>query len=185
MIQLVAKTGFITKETWAEYFFQGGKIRWRNHQWRSLRESGHFVSYRNTRIENVYVLNRMNREVAAMIQGQAVGPPFVAQLDHDEILLRGLLRVKRSGLVADFTTEAELKLSSPGSRQFESSRQAIKYPDALLVLSDQLDATQVAVEVELTQKGRKRYVQILEAYASRRDVHQVLYVTENGFERKS
>ena len=179
LVAFVAKTGFITKETWAEFFFTGGSVRWKNRLWESLRDRRYFAPYRNLRVRDIYLLNRMNREVSDFLQGRAVRAPFVSQIEHDEVLARGLLRAMKRGLVAAWTTEAELKSFSRDTFRVESQGQVVKYPDAILVMNGPSTGRKMALEVELTQKTKQRYVQILGAYAAMRGIDGVLFVTDS------
>jgi hypothetical protein len=179
LVSFVAKTGFITKETWGEYFFQGGSVRWRNFSWTSLKQRGYFLPHRSQLIKDIYLLDRMNREVAGFVKGRAVRAPILSQIDHDEVLVRGLLRAVRNGLVSGWTAEAELKSFARDSFRIESQGQTVKYPDAILDMSGPGAATKIALEIELTQKCRQRYIQILGAYASMSRIAGVLFVTDS------
>ena len=109
LLSYVAKTGFITQETWEEFFFAGGKWRWKYQAWADLATRGYLVAYPYRRQGNVYVLNRRNRDVASVIGDRAARPPVASQLDHDEVLNRGLLEAERKGVLVHWTPEPELK----------------------------------------------------------------------------
>lgn len=176
LVAFVAKTGFITKATWKDYFFPGGSVRWKNSLWISLADRGYFVRHTNRHLSEVYILNRMNREVIEFLQGRGVRAPFVSQIDHDEVLVRGILPAIRSGLIVNWTTEAELKSFEQGTFRIESQGQAIKYPDAILGIGKSERPKKIALEIEITQKHRRRYMQIMSAYSSMKGIDGIVFV---------
>lgn len=176
LVMYVSKTGFISKDTWKEFFFPGGSIRWKNAFWVSLVERGYFLRHPNRRLQDIYLLNRSNREVIEFMQGRCVRPPFLSQMNHDEILFRGILSLSKSGLVANWITEPELKSFEQNSFKIESQGQGIKYPDAILKFRGDTKDLKVALEMEITQKERKRYIQITSAYSSMRSLDCVIFI---------
>lgn len=176
LVLYVSKTGFISKDTWKEFFFPGGSIRWKNAFWVSLVERGYFLRHPNRRLQDVYLLNRANREVIEFMQGRCVRPPFLSQMNHDEILYRGILSLAKSGFIANWTTEAELKSFEQNSFKIESQGRGIKYSDAIFTFRGDTKDLRVALEMEITQKDRKRYIQITSAYSSMTSLDCVIFI---------
>lgn len=166
LVSFVAKTGYITKATWEDFFFPGGSVRWKNLLWKSLADRGYLAAHRNQQLHDLYILNRMNREVIEFLQGRCVRAPFANQIDHDEILVRGVLQAIKNDLISDWMTEAELKRLGQGTFRIESQGQIIKYPDAIATIEKSGDSLRLAIEIEITQKQRSRYVQIMSAYGT-------------------
>ena len=184
LIEFVAKTGFITKETWVKYFFAGRKPRWTHQAWADLARRGYLMPHPYPRIENIYVLNRLNRLVRDFVHGQAARPPAVPQIDHDEILNHGLLRAERSELISQWISEPELKAMGGREHQIKRAGRITKYPDAIVYLPRTIGDMPIAgdkpiaIELELTLKSRRRYRQIMAAYGCMNHIRAVLFVTK-------
>lgn len=174
-IQFVAKAGFITKELWDDYFFKGGTDRWRHKGWQNLVKRKYLISIPFCRLRNTYTLNRANCHVNR-IASNSVRPPPLAQIDHDECLMRGLLELERAKVISSWTTEAELKSQCPGGFKIASGGQLIKYPDAIVEPLGDRSNQLWALELELTMKNRARYVQILSAYAGMENLTGVIFI---------
>jgi hypothetical protein len=175
-IRYTAKTGFITKKMWIDHFFEGGSSVWLHKSWSLLMDRKHFQKYPYGLIPNVLVLNRKNKNVIATVCGLAARPPFPTQIEHDNDLNEVLLRLSRCGTISEWTTEAELKAAGGQTFQIGSQGNLIKYPDALVRVSGQGRSQLWAIEMELTIKTRKRYVQIMSAYATMKNLDGILYV---------
>ena len=180
LIRAVAKTGFITKNQWRKYFFTGGVKSWRNKSWSELTQRKLFQSYSPSHTSSVLTLNKRSKIVQAVLGTAPVNPPFIANLPHDEILMNGLFALDRNSAVKDWKTEAELKQFSPANFRIESQGQMIKFPDAVLTVSENENQKIVAVELERTQKAKKRYVQILSCYAAMSGVDVIAWITSHS-----
>jgi len=175
-IRFAAKTGFLTKEIWNEFFAEGGE-RWRRKQWRLLAERGFFRVHPSRRASEVLVLNTKNKDVIAMVGDDISAPPFIAQIDHDELVARTLLQFLKENAIATHQTESELKRLYPLARNRRSGDEKEKYPDALIELKGGL---RIALEMELTLKSRKRYRHILRTYRARQDADRIIFIVRSA-----
>jgi hypothetical protein len=110
---------------------------------------------------------------------EASAPPAVAQLEHDEILLEGILKIQQSGLSVFWQTEAELKKLVINDYKIETQGQLVKFPDLLIHTQKPLTELTIAIEFERSLKTRRRYIQIMGAYASMRRINALVFVIEN------
>ena len=176
LVLYVAKTGFISKSTWKDFFFPGGTTRWKNAFWASLLDRGYFLRHPNPRLHDIYLLNRSSREVVEYMSGRCVRPPFISQINHDELLFRGILQLSKAGTIESWITESELKSFEQSTYKIESQGKGIKYPDSILVLKSESAKARLALEMEITQKDRRRYIQIMSAYSSMRGIESVIFI---------
>jgi hypothetical protein len=173
-IQFAAKSGFLTKDLWNE-FFARGSLSWRYKVWNSFTEQKIFFPHYAKFASSTLILNRKHRLVQNIVGEELVSAPFVSQLDHDEQLARIVLGILKDGVATNYRLEPELKRLATGfSRHYESS-QKDKYPDALLQLANE-KKTRVAIELELTKKDPKRYRQIMDAYSSYKRADTVVFI---------
>lgn len=175
-IRFAAKTGFLTKEIWNGFFAEGGE-RWKRKQWRLLVERGCFRFHHSRRASEVLVLNTKNKDVIAMVGDDISAPPFIAQIDHDELVARTLLQFLKANTIANYQTESELKRLYPLARSRRNSDEKEKYPDALIEIKSGLH---IALEMELTLKSRKRYRHILRAYRMRQDADRIIFIVRSA-----
>ncbi|MGE3974762.1 MAG: hypothetical protein AB7F59_09585 [Bdellovibrionales bacterium] len=178
-VSITAKTGFLTKEFWEEFIFQGGSKRWKNVSWKALQDRGYFMPYPNSRVKNVLVLNRYNKNVISAVQSVAAKAPSISQFTHDEVLLRGIMTAERAGSLTKWMTEAELKMHGKTTFLIQSQGDYIKYPDAVVACKDTSKEYLAAIELEMTLKSRKRYVQILSAYAAMKHIRSIIFICKD------
>ena len=179
LIRVVGKTGFITKTQWEQFFFTGGNIRWRNKLWARLLASGFFKPYSYNFKEPTLVLNPKNKLVRAILQGRMVFAPNSKNFQHDQILCQGLFQLLKHPKLYHWQTESELKLFSPADYRIETQGQLIKFPDLILSVQDSSGIKTVSFELERTQKSKKRYTQIFNAYASMKGSDAVVCAVES------
>lgn len=117
------------------------------------------------------------RAVARPDSRRFLAPAFVAQLDHDELMARSLLRLSRAKVIAAYRTEGELKRLFPLARNRYSPDQKEKYPDAII---ETVSGLSVALELELTLKTRRRYRQALRTYRARSDVSRIVFIVRSA-----
>lgn len=176
VLQYVWKTGFISKETWRTYFFKGVSERSMLQDWKNMIDRGYLQPHSNNHLMNILVLNKKNKFVMQMIEGHPVYAPNVSQLEHDEILLDGILKLNKEKMIDQWQTEAELKMLRHSDFRVETQCQKIKYPDTILSFSNGSRFQIVAVEYERTQKCRKRYAKILSSYATLKRIDAVIWI---------
>lgn len=185
-ITLAAKTGFLSKGIWLDFFANGSRS-WRNAVWLSLRERGHFQPHPSTRACDVIVLNRKDDLVRRLVGKDIASPPYVSQLDHDEVCTRIALILERQGLIQSYMTEADQKRHFFGWNTSFREAKAVKFPDLLLELNCPGGKKTLAVEVELSRKNRTRYCSIFRSYRAKRDHDMVIFLarTETIFDALS
>lgn len=166
-VKFAGKAGYLSRGIWEE-FFAHGKVNWRNRQWRMMREKGLFKQYQSGVAPTFYILNPKSYAVRRILGDRIGRPPPVSNLGHDEFLVRGLMKLQRSGDIRHFTLERELKKDfHPGMSSND------KFPDALIrTRAGQL----FAIELELGRKSIKRYRDILLRYCFQEDLDGVIYV---------
>lgn len=174
-IRFAAKTGFLSKPLWDE-FFAAGTDRWRRKQWQFFLERGLFRKHPSRLPTDVFVLHRKNPMVIRLVGEQISLPPFAPQIEHDEVAAKILLSLERTGHALGYRVEAEIKREEFGQRQRYSGTDKMKYPDAILEIADQGGVTKVALEIELSRKNPKRYRHILNTYAARKELKYVLFL---------
>lgn len=174
-IECAARAGFLSRPIWDE-FFATGAARWRRRCRRNLRTSGIFHPHPSRFARDVLVLNRHNDHlVREMVTEGISAAPFVAQIEHDEEVLRGLLRLQRNTLLEGYSLEPEMKRHELKNR-IPSAADRVKYPDAIIMLKGRRQVRRVAVEVEMSLKSFQRYRQMVDAYANRNDIGAVVFI---------
>jgi hypothetical protein len=181
-LEIAAKAGFITKELWREHVFgevpESVNSKRRYHwAWKSLTQKGYLRPHPNRHLSNVLILGHKKLGIIREHFGVASRSPYESQFHHDELLLRGVLQVEKTGLLRHWTLESELKSSERDEFKLTSQGKKLKYPDAILYFSGSHSERKVAVELELTLKNRLRYRQIIGAYWFLKELPMILFVT--------
>lgn len=174
-IRFAAQTGFLSKSDWLEFFAYGG-YSWKQKRWKSFIENGYFRRMDAPRNKDIYLLNKMNRDVWKIANGTVAAGPAPAHLTHDEILSHSLLTLKRSKVVRSFQTEWELRAKYAGVDKRSSVDERLKYPDLILDLGIEGKRLPIAIELEITNKGITRYRKIVAKYRQRQYANIILYV---------
>jgi hypothetical protein len=177
-IAFAARFGFLRKSLWNEFFAVGNE-RWRRRQWLHMLRRKYFLRHPSGMARDVIVLNQKNNIVRKMVGEHISSAPFVAQIDHDEIVARALLRLESEGCLVKYRIESELKRQSGGHRQHQEISDKEKYPDAIVDLGKDTDQIGLALEIELTRKNPKRYRQILSTYAGKKDIQSVVFIARS------
>ena len=177
-ITLAAKTGFLSKGIWLDFFAVGSRS-WRSAVWLSFRERGHFRPHPSTRARDVIVLNRKSDLVRRMVGTDFASPPYVSQLDHDEVCTRIALTLERQGVIQSYMTEADQKRHFFGWNQSFREAKSVKFPDLLLELNCPGGKKTLAIEIELSRKNRTRYCAIFRAYKTKRDHNMVVFLARS------
>lgn len=175
VITFAAKTGFITKAIFYEFFAKGCE-RTKRRQWRNLVNAGWMEPHPSPICSGVLVLARASRGLSASTICDEVRPVYVGLLHHDETLARIVLEMERQGLIQAWTTEAEMKRLGSVDLRLSGSRLNTKYPDALITLSVPGASIKVALELELSRKSKRRYEDVAFAYMGLSEVKAVFFV---------
>lgn len=123
--------------------------------------------------------NRKSLLVRRLVGEAIASPPYISQLDHDEICARIALALERRGLLHSYMTEADQKRLFFGSHHSYREAKAVKFPDLLLELKGPGGGRQVAVEVELSRKSPRRYGEIFRALKDRPHYDLVLFLARS------
>lgn len=146
-------------------------------QWALLSERDFFKPHRSSRAENVVVLNPKNAHVQRLVGNEISASPFVAQLDHDELVAKSLMQLGKTKAISNYRTESELRRLFPLVRNRYKPEEREKYPDAIVQVTR---GPKVALELELTLKARRRYRQILRTYRNRKDVSRIIFIVRSA-----
>jgi hypothetical protein len=155
-MEFAARVGFLTRNLWREFFAYGHRS-WKDKVWLRLKQEGFFRAHAG--MPDLYLPNAKNRLVDLRVPFVAK-PPMLSQLDHDELVARSYLLLKRELPGANLKTEAYLKKEVPISNKGVRIQDVEKHPDLVL----ELRGEKFAFEVELSQKSRARYRSILRCY---------------------
>ncbi|MBX3018540.1 MAG: hypothetical protein KF767_11665 [Bdellovibrionaceae bacterium] len=175
LLNFVAKTGFITRDLWLEFFFKGGSERWAYQSWRNLHDAGYLTPHPTGCLKDVSILDLKRCPRGEWFYGKPVKPTFIDFIEHDLHLYRGILHLERCGLVRFWETEGKIK--SRLGQEFgynPHEYKNAKYPDVLVDLPNA--DRPWAVEMELSRKSTERYCRAMNAYASMKDVGGVVFV---------
>lgn len=175
-INLTARSGFITKALFKEFILENRPKSSVNRCWSELIKSGFFKRHSDQRMADVYFLNKQKKELQDLLNYQPVSPPYTGVIRHDEIALRGILLLEDRGLLETWVVESEFKKNRLGTIQLEANQQNSKYPDAILNFKELNSPIRVAIEIELTQKEKRRYERILNAYSFAQNLDLVVFV---------
>jgi hypothetical protein len=166
-IEFAVRVGFLTKEIWREFFATGG-LRWQQMVWRQFREKGIFRS--RAEWPDLYLPNPKHPLVRERSTYLAKAP-ILNQLGHDVLVARSYLLLKRALPGLEIKTEALLKREDPLRNKGERVSDTRKHPDLIVISGDKT----TAIEIELTQKSRRRYGAILRNYR-RLGYSKIIYV---------
>lgn len=107
-------------------------------------------------------------------------PAFRSQYDHDHVVNEVRLILSMSPIVSNFVSETELRARNDDSRMSRSiSSRDWKVPDGLFLLKSSGVPMNVALEVELTQKSKRRYAKIVEALLTSKSFQLVFFVCKD------
>lgn len=173
-IHFAAKSGFLTKELWLDFFAYGCRA-WRFRLWKQFIDDGVLIEHHSKNAKDIWVLNRRNLLVQRTIGSHIAHAPFISQITHDEMIARIVLNIMKDGAGLFYRLEPELKKMTPGIKGPADSNNRLKFPDGLIQLKN-ADKSRVALELELTAKDPKRYRRILQAYASFQKADMIVFI---------
>lgn len=178
-INLAARTGFITKALFKDFILGNRPKSSVNRRWSDLINSGFFNRHNDERMADVYLLNKRKKELQELLTQEPVAAPYTGIIRHDEIALRGILLIEDRGFLESWKVESEFKKTKQGAVQLESNSHNPKFPDAILNFKAPFKPVRVAIEIELTQKEKRRYERILNAYSFAQNLDLILFVCAN------
>lgn len=178
-IDFAVNVGFLTKEMWREFFADGG-LRWQQMLWRQLLTEGYFRVREDW--PDLYLPNPTHPFVKKRATFLARAP-HISQLAHDELVARSYWLLREKLPDVNIKTEALLQREVPVQNRGRRDRDSDKHPDLVVTLGD----LEIAIEIELNQKSRRRYEAILRTYR-KTGFSKVIYIvrsnaTMNAIER--
>lgn len=177
-LRLAAKTGFLSRRLWYELFATGGE-RWNRRQIEFMLKRGLLMPHPNPAAEDHWVLTPLGRSLVENTNLATVRASPVAQLHHDEVIARSLVRLERQGIVTQWLTEQELKRMQVKEFQLSNDVRNQKYPDAVFKSHVLGRERTFAIEYERTRKSPVRYKDILWLYSRSDTMSLVLFICEN------
>lgn len=175
-ISFAAKTGFLSKALWLEFFTTRSRSR-NSRVWHRLVQDGYFRPHESKMLPDVLVLG--NRSLTELERRGivAVTKPHLGQFDHDEKAASVVLSLERENVLDGFTTEAELKRKHWLWMKTTRDGKEAKFPDLTLELSSSSKFRNVALEIEQSKKSFDRYKKIMNSYANVKGIDIVLFIS--------
>lgn len=175
-LRVAAKSGFLTRRIWAEFFGIGNRS-WQFRRWKSLTDSGFFRSVPDYGfVDSVLTLSDAGKSLVTSMGTDPVYSPSAKNLWHDEELIRLALRLERQGWLSNWTTEQELKVSGRSEHFFRNQVRAAKIPDLVIEWSTPHGKILWAVELERSRKEFTRYYDMVGAYKGISQIDSVLVI---------
>lgn len=184
-IRFAAKTGFMSRDIWEQYFSKRSRAR-NVTVWQDFVRHKFFAPHASERLSNVLVLGLKGKKIIEEMGGEVVSPPNLNQISHDEIVSRIALDLMRSSHVSGLKTEGELKKQYMSWIKKTREGREAKMPDLLLELKSQSES-KIALEIELSRKSPERYRKVMNSYASQTTAKKIVFISdqESIFDRIS
>jgi len=179
-LRLMAKSGFVTRKIWCDFFAQGNP-RWQRRQIQRLCEKRLIEPHSNSKAKDVFVLASYGKILLAREGLPFVHPPFVDQMEHDELVMRSVLELSQSRLIRGFLFENEMKSSQMKQHRLPQGvgQDDQHFSDALFELNILGKNRIVAFEYERSGKSPQRYRDKLWAYSHTNSHWVVIFVCES------
>jgi hypothetical protein len=176
-ILFTAKTGFMSKALWREFFTNRSESR-NSRVWNGYTRGGFFKKHDSKMLPGVLVLAEA---AAAELEKRGiplVTKPHLGQFDHDEKTARILLKLLRENILDGYTTEAELKRKFMVWMKTTRDGKDAKFPDLTLNMKHPCKFRRVALEIEQSMKSQDRYRKVMTSYSSAKDVDAVIFISD-------
>lgn len=177
-ILFAAKSGFLTKKLWDE-FFNPHTQGWSSIRWKGFKSRGLFIEHSSTLVRNCLILNKRSPDVKKIIQSEPSSPPIAIQVQHDEIVARIVLTLKVQGLIDKYFLEPELRKLYQGHRQNNQRISNFKLPDAIFDLNIKNRYQKTALEVENSKKNFNKYKHFVDRYSVNSKIEQIIIAYRN------
>jgi hypothetical protein len=175
-LRIAAKSGFLTKRIWNEFFASGNRF-WRFRRWQALVGTGFFNSVPDYGfVESAVTLSDKGKAIADSLGMNPVYSPPAKNLWHDEELIRLALFLERQGWITNWMTEQELKVSGESVKLFRDEVRAAKIPDLIIEWNTSPKKILWAIELERTRKEFSRYYEMVGAYKGISRIESVLII---------
>ena len=176
-ILFAAKTGFLSKDLWREFFTSRSESR-NSRVWNGFIQDGYFKPHDSKMLPGVLVLGQ---KATALLQCRGiptVNKPHLGQFDHDEKAVRILLKLQKGNVLDDYTTEAELKRKFMVWMKTTRDGKDAKFPDLTLELKSPCKFRRVALEIEQSKKSPDRYRKMMVSYSSAKDIEAIIFISD-------
>jgi hypothetical protein len=179
-IIFAAKTGFLSKALWHQFFTTRSNSR-NSRIWHRFVEDGYFRHHESKMLPDVLTLG--NRSLVELERRGivAVTKPHLGQFDHDEKAANIILSLEKEKVLDSFTTEAELKRKNWLWMKTTRDGKDAKFPDLTLQLSGSVKYRNVALEIEQSKKGFDRYRKMMNSYASVKGIDVVVFIANQEY----
>ena len=183
-LRVTGKIGFLSRKLWIEFFAKGNE-RWNERQKKFLKDRRLLASHPNPAASGYYILTPISRALMTAWNLSSVRPAPVAQIYHDEVVARSILRLEQQGLVRGWLTENELKSKQVKQYQLSQDVRNQKYPDAVLKVWALGQERTFALEYERMRKASLRYKDILWAYSRTESLGMVIFICDSDAIKKT
>lgn len=175
-ISFAAKTGFLSKTLWHEFFTTRSRSR-NSRVWHRFVQDGYFRPHESKMLPDVLVLG--NRSLCELERRgiMAVTKPHPGQFDHDEKAAYIILSLERENVLDGFATEAELKRKNWLWMKTTRDSKDAKFPDLTLELSVASKFRKVALEIEQSKKSFDRYKKVMNSYAASKGIDVIVFIS--------
>jgi hypothetical protein len=177
-VRYMTKVGVMTRQTWYDIFGRG-KPKWKQKQLQFLIQTKIFKPHPFDEVKNTYVMGSYGRELVQEMKWQNVFHVESKYIKHDETVARGVWKLEMDSICSKWLTERELRALKSKNFMLHGKENSDKYPDAVLILKNELASSTVALEYEKTAKSNWRYNKAIKAYSDSSRYHYVLYVVES------
>lgn len=175
-IEFAAKSGFLTKTIWME-FFNSSRRSWANDRWVGFKSRGLFTKHSSPLLSNCLVLNKSSPHIQGIISEDVSSPPLATQVYHDELVARIILKLLSYDLIAEtYYLEPEIRRIQQDDQRDQKRKGHIKFPDAVFDLKTGSQLLRVALEVEISRKSQERYKRIIKSYSTSTKIEKIIIV---------
>lgn len=175
-IMFASKMGFLSKPLWEEFFARRSRSQnYRN--WKKLISDNYFRAHDSKMLHNVLVLAPKSATELRSRGLIVVTQPHLGQFDHDVKVARIILGLEKENILDSFTTEGELKKKFMVWMKTTHEGKGAKFPDLTLRLHGSGKFKTVAIEIEQSLKSFNRYKQVMNCYATSKDIEAVVFVS--------
>lgn len=176
-VLFIAKTGFLSKNLWREFFTNRSESR-NSRVWNGFVRDGYFKPHDSKMLPDVLVLGHAAMTLLQKRGIPTVNKPHLGQFDHDEKVVRILLKLQKEDVLDDYTTEAELKRKFMVWMKTSKDGKDAKFPDLTLELRSPCKFRRVALEIEQSKKSPDRYRKMMASYSSAKDIEAVIFISD-------
>jgi len=176
-IFFAAKTGFLSKELWREFFTTRSESR-NSRVWNGFIRESYFRPHESKMLPDVLVLGNKALSLLEKKGIPAVTKPHLGQFDHDEKAAKVILQLLKVEILEGYTTEAELKRKFMVWMKTTNDGKDAKFPDLTIRLKSPAKVRCVALEIEQSKKSFDRYKKVMRSYSSAKEIDAVVFISD-------